>query len=137
MSKTPRKKKAASTTGSTAVGGEVRTDALVYGHGKENKPVIDVNLLLAKSQQRGKTDFDALRKRQEANENDVDTSDIPQLPEEFFSQAVYGVSQPKQVVSLRLEPEVLEYYRAKGSGYLSVMAKVLKQFMLAEQKHKL
>lgn len=36
------------------------------------------------------------------------------------------VAAPKQIVSLRLEPEVIEAYRATGAGWQSRMGEVLK-----------
>jgi uncharacterized protein (DUF4415 family) len=54
---------------------------------------------------------------------DIDDTDIPELTEADFARAYRGRSAAraavanKQLVSIRLSPEVLEFYRRTGDGW--------------------
>ncbi|MBN2392588.1 MAG: BrnA antitoxin family protein, partial [Anaerolineae bacterium] len=44
----------------------------------------------------------------------IDTSDIPPLEEGFFATAQWRMPQPKVQVTVEVEPEVLEWFKAQG-----------------------
>ena len=70
-----------------------------------------------------------LTRLQAQSDADIDYSDIPALPDEFWANAaVYQVKASKIAVALRLEPEVLAWFKAQGEGYTSRMAAVLRHF---------
>ncbi|MCW5696708.1 MAG: BrnA antitoxin family protein [Bauldia sp.] len=46
-----------------------------------------------------------------------------------WSQAVIVVPNRKQAISIRLDPDVLEYFRAQGPGYQSRINAVLRAFV--------
>lgn len=56
----------------------------------------------------------------------IDISDIPEAGDDFFKKAVLVMPRPKSVVTLRVDAEVLEWFRAKGKGYQTLMNAVLK-----------
>jgi uncharacterized protein (DUF4415 family) len=70
-----------------------------------------------------------------ANPNrEVDTSDIPELTEEFWKNAVRGrFYRPiKQAVSLRLDADVIAWLKKDGAGYQTRANRVLRERMLKE-----
>ncbi|ABD89809.1 BrnA antitoxin family protein [Rhodopseudomonas palustris] len=72
--------------------------------------------------------------------------EIPELTEEFFARAdLYHGGKlvqrgrpksdaPKQLVSLRLDAEVLRWFKATGAGYQARMGEVLKSHMTRKKK---
>jgi uncharacterized protein (DUF4415 family) len=50
---------------------------------------------------------------------DIDFSDIPELTDEWFAHAVRGkfYRPVKEIVSIRLDKDVLAFYRSQGAGY--------------------
>lgn len=60
---------------------------------------------------------------------DIDYSEIPELPDDFAEQAEWFMPVPKALLSLRLDADVIEWFRSQGSGYQSRMNAVLKAYM--------
>lgn len=72
-----------------------------------------------------KTDW----KRLSAMEDkDIDTSDIPELDDEFFRQAQIHMP-PKQPVTLRLDADVLMWFKGQGQGYQTRINQLLRRYM--------
>lgn len=59
-------------------------------------------------------------------DEDIDLSDIPELDSTFFKNAELVLPEPKVVVTLRIDADVLEWFRTKGKGYQTIMNAVLK-----------
>lgn len=56
------------------------------------------------------------------------------LGREFWEKAmVSSPKSPPKSVHLKLEPEVFEFFKAKGKGHLTKMQEVLKAYVLAHQ----
>jgi len=67
-------------------------------------------------------------------DEDIDYSDIPELGEEFFKNAV--VVQPedhKTQLTLRLDPDVVLWFKAQGKGYQTRMNAVLRAYYEAQR----
>lgn len=47
----------------------------------------------------------------------IDTSDIPEQGKAFFKRAVLRLPEPKTAVTIRLDQQVLKWFKAKGPGY--------------------
>jgi uncharacterized protein (DUF4415 family) len=64
----------------------------------------------------------------------IDTSDIPPLPEAFWRNAVRNpFHRPiKRQVTVRLDGDVLAWLRAAGPGYQTKLNAVLRQAMIRE-----
>lgn len=62
----------------------------------------------------------------------IDTTDIPELGDEFFVHAELHVP-PKQAVTMRLDVDVLNWFKAQGHGYQTRINKLLRAYMLAHQ----
>ena len=62
----------------------------------------------------------------------IDTSDIPPLTERFFATAKWRMPEPVQV-TVEVEPEVLEWFRAQGDNYERYLAAALRIYAQAHQ----
>ncbi|MGR4975021.1 BrnA antitoxin family protein [Pseudomonas sp. LARHCG127] len=76
-----------------------------------------------------KTDWERLAKLDDA---DIDTSDIPELDEDFFRRAELRVPV-KQAVTIRLDADVVEWFKGQGAGYQTRINQLLRQYMQAQQ----
>ena len=74
----------------------------------------------------------------ELPDEEIDTSDIPELDEEWFGRAklVMPPTEPKEQIALRVDRDVLEFFRKQGRGYQTRMNAVLRAFMEANRKEK-
>jgi uncharacterized protein (DUF4415 family) len=65
-------------------------------------------------------------------DEDIDLSDLPEIPPEEFAQALVRQGlKPiarKSQITLRIDTDVLEWFRAKGAGYQSQMNAVLRAY---------
>lgn len=72
-----------------------------------------------------KTDWKRLS---EMDDKDIDMSDIPELDDSFFQNAEIKVP-PKQPVTLRLDSDVLVWFKSQGQGYQTRINKLLRSYM--------
>ncbi len=78
----------------------------------------------------GKTDWERLRREEAAGlEPDCDDDE----GEFDWSRAQMTMPRPKQAVSVRLDADVLEFFKAGGKGYQTRINMVLRSYMKAEQ----
>ena len=79
------------------------------------------------------------RKRLEEIENipdeDIDTSDIPELDDRFWETAKMVTPISKKAVSIRLDSDILDWFKGQGQGYQSVINKVLRSYVNHQQKN--
>ena len=71
---------------------------------------------------------DALR------DEDIDFSDIPELGEAFFRDAEIRLPERKVPVCIRLDREVVDWFKARGKRYQSRINAVLKAFIERQKK---
>ncbi len=64
----------------------------------------------------------------------IDTSDIPPLTEEFFSTAKWRMPKQKVKVTVEVEPDVLEWFKARGDNYDRCLAAALRIYAQAHQE---
>jgi uncharacterized protein (DUF4415 family) len=64
----------------------------------------------------------------------IDTSDIPELDEAFFRNARLVMPEGKRQVTLRIDADVLDWFRARGKGYQSRMNAVLRAYVAAQRQ---
>lgn len=60
--------------------------------------------------------------------------DAVDLPEDFWANAEVRPPRTKQSVHLRVDPEVLDFFKAEGSGHLTRMNAVLRSYVEARKK---
>ncbi|MFV3382334.1 MULTISPECIES: BrnA antitoxin family protein [Pseudomonas] len=77
-----------------------------------------------------KTDWDRVVRQKD---EDIDTTDIPELGDDFFRKAQLHVP-PKQAVTIRLDADVLAWFKAQGSGYQTRINQLLRQYMQAHRQ---
>jgi uncharacterized protein (DUF4415 family) len=61
----------------------------------------------------------------------IDYSDIPEVPDDFWQQHPPALRETKQQITLRLDRDVIEFFRAQGARYQSRMNAVLRTYMNA------
>ena len=66
-------------------------------------------------------------------DEEIDFSDIPELGEEFFRNAEIRLPQRKQHVSMRLDAEVLDWFKKQGQGYQTRINAVLRAYVQARK----
>lgn len=65
-------------------------------------------------------------------DDEIDLSESPELNESFFANATLRMPSPKKAVSLRIDPDVLGWYKEQGPGYQTRMNAVLRMYMQAK-----
>jgi uncharacterized protein (DUF4415 family) len=70
-------------------------------------------------------------------DDQIDTSDIPELPLSAWKDAVRGkfYRPVKQAVSMRLDADVIAWLKKPGKGYQTRANNILRRRMLQESKH--
>ena len=76
-----------------------------------------------------KTDWDRLAK---TDDQGIDTSDIPELDDDFFRRAEVHLPG-KKAVTIRLDADVLEWFKGQGAGYQTRINQLLLQYMQAHR----
>jgi uncharacterized protein (DUF4415 family) len=66
-------------------------------------------------------------------DEEIDTSDIPELDASFFQNAVVSMPSPKATVCIRLDQDVLEWFKSKGKGYQTRINALLRAYMEAQR----
>jgi len=71
----------------------------------------------------------------QVKDEDIDTSDIPEMDESFWANAKLSPPRTKPNVSLRVPSEVVEFFKAENpKGYTARMAAVLSAYVQAHQQ---
>ena len=69
-------------------------------------------------------------------DEDIDFSDIPEITDEMWKNAV--VMRPedwtKRQLTLRLDPDIIDFFKAQGKGYQTRMNDVLRVYVDAVKK---
>jgi len=81
-----------------------------------------------------RTDFARVRAKTEAElEADIASDDDwKDIPKDWYKDAVAVYPVPKQLLSIRLDAEVIDWFKAQGPGYQTRMNAVL----LAYKRHR-
>ena len=66
-------------------------------------------------------------------DEDIDLSDIPEQGPEFFANAILWPGSKRQI-TLRLDPDVLKFFRKQGRGYQTTINAVLRKYMEAQDR---
>ena len=56
------------------------------------------------------------------------------LPEGFWDAAEVEMPKTKQAVSIRVDPDILEFFKDQGNGHLTRMHAVLRAYVDAQKK---
>ena len=71
---------------------------------------------------------DALR------DQEIDYSEIPELGDDFFKSAVLRMPEPKAIVTLRLDRDVLEWFKKRGPRYQTRINALLRAYVEAKKR---
>jgi uncharacterized protein (DUF4415 family) len=66
-------------------------------------------------------------------DEDIDTSDIPPLSEDFFKRAKVRMPEHRVAVSVQVDPDVLAWFKAQGEDYPQRMNAALRIYAEAHQ----
>ena len=80
------------------------------------------------------TDWNRLKSM---SDNEIDLSDITELDESIFKNASLRMPTNKKSVSLRLDADVLNWFKGQGKGYQTKINAILRMYMKAKTRSKL
>lgn len=81
-----------------------------------------------------KTPKEDLERIDAIRDEDIDYSDMPELDEAFWANAVIEQPNKKPTVTMRVDADTLEYFKGGNpKGYTARMAAVLKAYVQAQQ----
>lgn len=83
----------------------------------------------SRARAKGKTDFKLLRAMRD---EDIDYSDIPKLDKSFWKKARLVMPEPKDRLTIRVDHDVVEWLKKKGSGYQTRINAILRTYMEAQ-----
>lgn len=63
----------------------------------------------------------------------IDFSDIPETDAAFWANAELRLPGNKKGVYLRIDPDILEWFRKQGKGYQTLINAVLRQYVEAHK----
>jgi uncharacterized protein (DUF4415 family) len=66
-------------------------------------------------------------------DRDIDRGEIAELGDDFFARAELHVP-PKQVVTMRVDADVLAWFKEQGQGYQTRINRLLRAYMQAHQR---
>jgi uncharacterized protein (DUF4415 family) len=66
-------------------------------------------------------------------DKDIDTSDIPEQGKEFFKRAVIRLPESKTAVTIRLDRQVVEWFKKQGPGYQTRINALLRAYMESQK----
>ena len=67
-------------------------------------------------------------------DDQVDTSEIPELDEAFFRGAKLRLPKGKQLVSIRVDTDVLDLFKQQGKGYQTRINAILRAYVRAHRR---
>jgi len=75
-----------------------------------------------------------LEEIEKIQDNEIDYSDIPELDDSFWNNATIVYPENKKPITLRLDTDVLEWFRSTGKGYQTRINAILKSYVKAHKK---
>ena len=74
------------------------------------------------------------RIRRPGKNQKIDLSDIPETDAAFWAGAELRLPQNKKGVFLRIDPEILEWFKEKGRGYQTRINAVLRRYVETQNR---
>jgi uncharacterized protein (DUF4415 family) len=88
------------------------------------------------SPRRGRADLARLRETSEDEIARTSPEELADLPADFWDDAEIVTPQPKEAISLRVDQDVLEWFREGGPRYQSRINAVLRSYMTAAKRRR-
>lgn len=77
------------------------------------------------------TDWDRVKA---IKEDEIDTSDAPEWDASMFANAKIQLPDRKKTISIRLDSDLIDWYKSQGKGYQTRMAAVLRIYKDAKTR---
>jgi uncharacterized protein (DUF4415 family) len=77
---------------------------------------------------RSRTNWKRLRAMRD---DEIDVTDIPPIDPAIFKRMLVRMPQPKELVSIRIDPDVLIWFRRQGRRYQTRINAVLRSYVEA------
>jgi uncharacterized protein (DUF4415 family) len=87
-----------------------------------------------KAPSQGRADLERVRRTSEAQLRDTSPAELTNLPDDFWDSAVLVEPARKQAISLRVDEDVLAWFKEAGPRYQSRMNAVLRSYMNSRQR---
>lgn len=66
-------------------------------------------------------------------DKNIDYLEIPELGKEFFENALLEMPEKKKAISLRVDTDVLKWFKSQGESYQTRMNAILRAFMRSQK----
>ena len=70
-------------------------------------------------------------------DDNIDTSDIPELDDNFWNRAKMNKAITKKSISIRLDSDILDWFKSQGKGYQTLINRVLRSYVHHQQNQSL
>jgi len=84
---------------------------------------------------RGRADLPRLRQVTDAEIRRTSPAELADLPADFWDDAEVVAPTPKRAISVRLDEDVLDWFRRSGPRYQTRMNAVLRMYVKRMRKH--
>jgi uncharacterized protein (DUF4415 family) len=88
----------------------------------------------SKHSMRGRADFARLKRMNEQEIQRTSPPELSDLPEDFWDDAAVVEPTSKQPISLRLDADVLQWFKTQGPRYQSRINAVLRSYMTKQRQ---
>ncbi len=95
----------------------------------------NITIISRDDPRRGKTDLEKLRKLSD-DEINASIADDPDWNEEDWSEATVVIPPKKQAISIRVDEDILDFFKKHGAGYQRRINAVLRSYMNAQKGKK-
>ncbi|HEY1254602.1 MAG TPA: BrnA antitoxin family protein [Terracidiphilus sp.] len=65
-------------------------------------------------------------------DSDIDFSDIPKLDKSFWATAKLSLPEPKDRLTIRVDHDVVQWFKKHGKGYQTRMNAILRSYVEAQ-----
>ena len=66
-------------------------------------------------------------------DDEIDTTDIPPLDASFFANATVRLPARKTTITMRVDPDIVMWFKRQGKGYQSKMNAVLRLYVESQK----
>ncbi len=92
-----------------------------------------MNAKFTSKRSKSRTNLAKLRRK---SDKSINYEDSPATTKEFWKDAEVFMPQQKVPISLRLDEDIIEFFKEEGSGYQSRINAVLKAYMNSHPHHR-
>lgn len=75
-----------------------------------------------------------LQEIENIRDEDIDYSGIPELDNNFWKNATLVESHTKKAISIRLDQDIIDYFKSDGRGYQSKINNILRTYVEAHHQ---